>query len=205
MPVIFGADLAILVDPVGAVQRGEGDIVTMNSAGDVIGPSFEREALFDFKGGQLSQQLGGGGTAPAGIRVYNSPFGNAKFDLAYRYRNAAFYDLLDLPGDPPSLPISNRSRDAFYVNTDGGQVFLNPNTFQLSTLGLDGRPSQFELPDGSLMLFAASAINRPSMGTAAQRAGWQQFSGDNIANFAAGRVDAFDFTEAVELGNRNPE
>ena len=33
----------------------------------------------------------------------------------------------------------------------------------------------------------------------------QASNNDNIANFANGRLDGFDFTEAVELGGREPQ
>lgn len=183
LPVIFAADIAVVVNAAGEVQ---GDEVEMQDAmGNPV--SLEREAIFDFRGAQLSREFFdydstgnpvGLVDAPAGIRVYNSPYGNAKFDLAYHYRNSAFY------ADPQGT-----AGIAFHVNTDGGPVFPNPRTFQLSTFGLDGRA-------------ASSVINKPSGAAAAQ---WQEFNSDNIANFAAGRLDGFDWTEAVELGNRNPE
>ena len=203
LPVIFAADLAIVVDPMGELVRDEADIVTMDSNGVAIGPTFERDALFDLNGGQISDEFFNYELAvpaldetDAGIRVYNSPYGNEKFDLAYRYRNAAFYNLTDLDPANPSMPVADRSRDASYVSTtDGGQIFLNPKTFQLSTFGLDGRAS---------VTFATSAINKPPTGTAEQRADWLT-NGDNIANFAAGRLDGFDWTESVELGSRTAE
>ena len=200
LPVIFNADLAILVDPMnGRTQRGEEDFVDANgnplldANGNPV--SLERDALYDFNGGQLSDEFFDSAALPApgqlaatgaGIRVYNQAFGNAKFDLAYRYRNAAFY------GDPQGT-----AGIAFHINTDGTPppVFFNPDTFQISTLGLDGRVSGF----------ASTAVNQPSTGTVEQRQDWQTFNGDNIANFANGRLDAFDWTEEVELGNRNPE
>ena len=199
LPIIANADAVIAVDGMGVAQAGGSD-----REFDLVG-TIERDSLFDFNGGQLTRD----GARP-GIRIYNSSFGNTKFDLAYRYRNAAFYDLPDPDPNDPSLPIAGRSLDAFYVSTVdangmANQIFLNPGTFQLSTLGLDGRPSQFEQPDGSLKLFASSAINQPSTGTPEQRSGWQQFSSDNIANFANGRLDGFDWTEEVELGTDNPE
>ena len=84
------------------------------------------------------------------------------------------------------------------MNTDGTPppVFLNPDTFQLSTLGLDGQVSGFR----------PTAINKPSAGsgTPEEIAEWQSLNSDNIANFATGRLDGFDWTEAVELGNSNP-
>ena len=214
LPVIFNADLVVRANAAGVVQQAvingemvnEFDVATMDSTGAVVGPPIEREALFDFKGGQLSDQFfDGTGLAPtgAGIRVYNSPHGNQKFDLAYRYRNSAFYDLAD-PVGTTSTPVGGRSRDAFHisvVNANGmpDQVFLNPNTFQLSTFGLDGRASGF----------ASTAINQPVIsGTPEEVEGlmnWQALNGDNIANFANGRLDGFDWTEEVELGNREPQ
>ena len=193
LPVIFNGDFVVRVNMAGAVQTNTNG----SNEFDLVGP-LERESLFDFNGGQLSDQffnpaLATPGLAPtgAGIRVYNQAFGNAKFDLAYRYRNSAFY------GDPQGT-----AGVAFHINTDGTppQVFLNPNTFQISTLGLDGRVSTL----------ASTAINKPTTTpsgdppTAQQLTDWQSFNGDNIANFAAGRLDGFDWTEAVELGNSNP-
>ena len=157
--------------------------------------SLERESLFDFKGGQLSDQFfDGTGLAPTdpGIRVYNSPHGNGKFDLAYYYRSAG-------PNQNFYMDLQGTGGIAYHVNTDRGPVWINPNTFQLSTFGLDGRTSTL------------TAINKPSPSRfppddAAQViADWQEFNGDNIANFATGRLDGFDWTEAVEIGTRNPE
>ena len=191
LPVIFNGDFVVRVDMAGNIQT------TVNAAGEtvnefeLVGP-LERDSLYDFNGGQLSDQffnpaLPGLAPTGAGIRVYNQAFGNERGDLAYRYRNAAFY------GDP-----LGRAGIAFHVNTDGTPppVFLNPDTFQLSTLGLDGQVSGFR----------PTAINKPSAGsgTPEEIAEWQSLNSDNIANFATGRLDGFDWTEAVELGNSNP-
>lgn len=183
LPVIFNADLAIRVDAGSNRQTAGG-----NQEFDITG-TFERESRYDFRGGQLSNEFFDFTTssliiAASGTRVYNSPYGNGKFDLAYRYRNAAFYDI---PG--------GTATDAFHVNTDGGPVFLNPGKFQLSTFGLDGLASSF----------ATSAINKPTTGTGPQRSEWTATSNDNISNFANGRLDSFDWTEAVELGGKNPQ
>ena len=202
LPVIFNADVAIQVN-MSDLTEAVGEFDMEDDMGNPV--SLERESLFDFKGGQLSREFFNYELAvPAldetdpGIRVYNSPHGNAKFDLAYRYRSAgprqSFYDDPFMTGGV-----------AFHVNTDRGRLYLNPNTFQLSTLGLDGRLSQYFDANGVFMTFRPTAINKPSTGTAEQRNGWQEFTGDNIANFANGRLDGFDFTEAVELGTRNPE
>ena len=201
LPVIFNGDFVVRVDMAGTVQTNTDG----SNEFDLVG-TFDREAIFDFKGGQLSDQFfDGTGLTPtgAGIRVYNSPHGNQKFDLAYRYRNSAFYDLAD-PVGTTSTPVGGRSRDAFHisvVNANGmpDQVFLNPNTFQLSTFGLDGRASGF----------ASTAINQPVIsGTPEEVEGlmnWQALNSDNIANFANGRLDGFDWTEEVELGGSNPQ
>ena len=184
LPVIFNADLAIEVDSDSNRQTGEVPIVG----------AFERETRFDFRGSQLSDQFffinttGSGPPTgllptPAGIRVYNMPFGNQQFDLAYRYRNAAFY------------PAASAGVAALHVNTDGGPVFLNPGKFQIVTLGFDGRASGF----------ASSQINPPSSGDADEREDWVTFNSDNIANFADGRLDNFDWSESVELGGGNPQ
>jgi len=186
LPIIANADFVIVVDAMGVVQPGGN-----NSEFDIFG-TIERDSLFDFRGAQLTRT----GALP-GIRIYNQPFGNQKGNLGYFYRNSAFY------ADPQGT-----AGVAYHVFTDGTppQVWLNPNTFQISTFGLDGRPSQYVDPNsGELLNFRPTAINKPSSGTAEQRKGWQEFTGDNITNFAAGRLDAFDWTEAVELGTRNPE
>ena len=84
------------------------------------------------------------------------------------------------------------------VNTDRGPVWLNPNTFQISTFGLDGEFSPF----------LSNQINRPApqnIPSGNSLSDWSAPNGDNIANFANGRLDGFDWTEAVELGTRNPE
>jgi len=192
LPVIFNGDFVVRVDMAGTVQTNTDG----SNEFDLVG-TFDREAIFDFKGGQLSDQFfDGTGLTPtgAGIRVYNSPHGNQKFDLAYRYRSAgprqSFYDDPFMTGGI-----------AYHVNTDGGPVWLNPNTFQLSTLGLDGQVSGFR----------PTAINQPTAGSATPEEltdglpNWRALNGDNIANFANGRLDGFDWTEEVELGNRNPQ
>ena len=201
LPVSFNADLAIVVDMAGAIQRAEGDAVDAN--GSPV--SIERDSMFDFRGGQLvSESFDGmtGALAPLlpGIRVYNQPFGKATNDLAYTYRNAAFYDLgasNGSPGDDDSPAHPSRSGDAYYVRVapaagggTTGQVFINPNTFQLVTAGLDGivaPASVNKLPSGVVSVEDAALNN------------------DNITNFANGRLDAFDWTEAVELGGREAQ
>jgi len=70
------------------------------------------------------------------------------------------------------------------VPTNTVQVFFNPDTFQLAHLGLDG-------------VATAAPINRTQFST--------PVNNDNIANFAGGRFDGFDWEEALELGGRNPE
>lgn len=176
LPVIFNADSVIAVDSLGVVQQAANATGEIVDEFGVVG-AFEREAGFDFRVAQLSSD-----GADAGIRIYNSPYGNAKGDLAYRYRNSAFYG---------TAPI------AFHVNTDSDPVFPNPRTFQISTLGLDGEVSPF----------FSSQINQPApenIPSGNSLSDWSAPNNDNIANFANGRLDGFDWTEAVDLGGRNP-
>ena len=193
LPTIFAADLAILADTAGEVQRGEADIVDANG----ISTSLEREALFDFRVAQFDPQLDDQDMEIAGLRIYNQPHGNEKGNLAYGYRDAAFYDLgfqNGQQGDSDSPAAPSRSADAYYVRVAAGpsggltgQVFLNPDTFQLVTAGLDG-----EIAFGNVNQVSFNEVSAEQAAT----------NNDNIANFANGRLDAFDWTEAVELGNR---
>ena len=190
IPVIFNSDLATLVNNVGVE-------IVAGAEPSIVG-TIEREVLFDFRAAQLSNQFYNQTTmmlAPTatGVRVYNMPYGNESQDMAYFYRNAAFYDLGATNGsamdsdDPTSAA---RVTDAYYVRTAGGtrtgQFFVNPRTFQLTTFGLDG-------------VAAASPINKAS--------GVANFNlnNDNITNFANGRLDGFDWSEAVDLEGRDAE
>ena len=189
VPVAFNSDQAVQVDNNNMVI-GEAALVGV--------ASIEREVLYDFRGAQLSNQFfnqmtGMLAATAAGVRVYNMPYGNERQDMAYFYRNAAFYDLGATNGsamdsdDPTSAA---RLTDAYYVRTDGGsttrQVFINPRTFQLTTFGLDGQA-------------AASPVNKTS--------GVANFNlnNDNIANFAQGRLDTFDWSESVDLEGHEAE
>ena len=195
VPVAFNSDLAVQVQADGTV---------IGEAALAGGATLEREVLFDFRSAQLSNQffnqsLVPPALAPAapGVRVYNTPYGNERADMAYFYRNAAFYDLGVANGaagdsdNPASDPA--RITDAYYVRVNSataggvtGQVFLNPRTFQLTTFGLDG-------------LATPSPINKTSA------APNFNLNNDNITNFAKGRLDGFDWSESVDLGVREAE
>lgn len=194
LPVTWNANSAFLAE---------------NGSASTVQPTavpLDREDSFDLKSGQIKQERFDAATnsfipLPDGVAVYNQPFGNQKRDLAYRYRNAAFYDL-GAPNNSVSNPVDNddptssaRSGDAYYVRvapfgsqTRTGQVFLNPTSFQLTSFGLDG-------------VAAAAPINRVDNVAPTSFVS----NNDNIANFANGRIDSFDWSEAVELNNRNPQ
>ena len=180
LPVAFNADTVLRIT--NGTPTGEVPLVG----------TIEREVFFDFRGGQLSDQFfdydlatPALNTLDPGFRVYNMPYGKASNDLAYRYRNSAFY------------PAATGRSAAYHINTNGGLVFLNLNTFQLGSLGLDGEASL----DTST---ASTAINPPATATPAEREEFVK-NNDNITNFADGRLDNFDWLEAVDLGGREAE
>lgn len=107
---------------------------------------------------------------PAGIKVYNTPYGDTKANRGneYSYRNSASY---------------NPDGDAYHVQNGPGtadDVYVNPNTFQLYTFGRDGKAAPVALDDNSNI--EGLQLNR-----------------DNITNFANGRIDAFDWRANLGL------
>lgn len=142
------------------------------------GTNPDREVLFDFDSGRLSDMLRtfvaeADPTDPntfeyavnetplaPGLRLYLQPHGNGKGILAYAYRESAAYD-----GGTPADPTD----DAFYSGANAGPAseFFNPRTFQLATFGLDGRGFPISTDTNNLT------------------------NQDNLTNFSQGRLDAF--------------
>ena len=172
LPVAFGGSDVILVDNSGSVQTNSEDEFEFRAVNaDGVGIDISRDSLFDFKGERLSDRVlsfATGMEVPVmpGVRVYVTLYGEESENRGneYSYRNSEFYSA---PG-------------SYHADNDGDIRFVNPDTFQLFTFGLDGRADNIALDDTSRPL--DSALNA-----------------DNITNFADGRLETFDWRENLGL------
>lgn len=178
LPVAFGLPQSIFLTGNGSPNTNA------DLAQDASGASvdIQRDNFFDFRGGQLAiaavdivtptnslpvDSRTSPNLAP-GVRVYNTPYGDARPNRgnAYFYRDGLTY---------------NVNGGAFYArngatngNNNSNVRFISPQTFQIYTFGQDGlaNPAQpLNELDGPLGM-----INR-----------------DNISSFANGRLEVFDW------------
>jgi len=115
-------------------------------APNFVNDTVPRETFFEFD----TAQLEGSGN----VRSYRMPFGRTNGNLFYRYREASSY---------------NVNTDYHFV-VGGMPQFVNPDTFQLTTAGLDGE-------------FAR--------GGSGDLATQEPRHADNLCNFADGRLDKY--------------
>ena len=182
LPVAFGLPQSIRLTGNGT-RNTSADLAvdSMNNTIDV-----PRDSFFDFRGGQLATEAldnltsvttvsVDNRTSPTlapGLRVYNTRFGDSRANRgnAYFYRDSGGY---------------NTSGGGFYaVDSAGRNQFINPNTFQIFTFGRDGEARNFPLsfvPVGPAQARAFATNN------------------DNLANFAEGRLEAFDWRANLGL------
>ena len=124
--------------------------------GTALPVTVERDEFFEFDPGRL-QELSG--TSAAG---YQQPAGAQDGDLFYRYRDSKSYGVAS-------------AEQAYFTGYDAGgnPNFVNPESFQIASPGMDG------LPGGPLDL-----TDETPTAALPQR-------DDNIANFADGRIEKF--------------
>lgn len=133
LPVAFGLPQSIILT--GNGTRNSDPDLARDANGNVI--DIQRDNFFDFRGGQLATAsldiLTGGvsadnrtspNTAP-GVRVYNTPYGDARPNRgnAYFYRDSLSY---------------SDNGGGFFARNGSQNRFVNPNTFQIFTYGQDG-------------------------------------------------------------------
>ena len=199
-------------DPTAYLPVGFNSNNFLNGTEMVVG-SFERESFYDFDTDRfIPLDIFSGGTLLNPTAQYVMEYGKSNGDLFYIYRDSGSYQPVGQPNsiDPadennmrasspnPAIPASafpsipaylasdlHRGPAYYSVNDAGTPEFANPNTFQIISFGLDGDPGVAGLPaDLTLrgLLFDHSA------GVAEVQL---SASGDNLCNFADGRLDKF--------------
>ena len=136
LPAAFGLPQSIILTGNGSPNTNAD--LAENDNGDRI--DIPRDSFFDFRGSQLASEALDILTLPSdvsvnnrtspetapGIRVYNTPYGDARPNRgnAYFYREGASYN--------------TNGGGFFALDNDGNSRFLNPKTFQIFTYGRDG-------------------------------------------------------------------
>ena len=156
----------------------------------------ERRELFEFDASRLLDVFDANGVLLPNVQAYRMEFGKQKAEdsLVYIYRDAGSY----VPGifNPPSggvlQPIpydrfnGNHLALAYHIYDNSGALqpapnaFPNPESFQLITFGLDADGGVPRNTDGTVNLELRGSIVDQGPG-----------HGDNICNFAPGRLDKF--------------
>ena len=121
------------------------------------------------------------------VAAYKQPYGPSNGDLNYRYRDSSSYFF------PPYAYLTDVGPTAMLDNDFDGTadtvpdptVFINPKTFQLISLGLDGEagvPVEEPTSDDDFRENAFVFSTDPN---------FIKFGYDNMANFADGRLELF--------------